>query len=288
VVLVFRDCSVIDGFVTRHISFLQISHTNPSPLLLRPTVCAAPVLSACVSEPVLSTDDIWYVQFIFKIVLLGDSGVGKSNLVFRFTKNEFNKDSKSTIGVEFATKTVQIEDNKLVKAQIWDTAGQERYRSIASSYYRGAVGALLVYDVTDRNSFNHVPMWLKEVEENAEKDCLIMLVGNKMDLNDQRTVFVRDGRSFARKNGLAFIETSALDATGVDTAFQRILQEIYKVQTKKQLKSVNAKADGGGGGAQALGRGAASQPARGQAITLTAQPEPQQMQQAKGGCCAGG
>lgn len=95
-------------------------------------------------------------DFIFKIVLLGDSGVGKSNLVFRFTKNEFNKDSKSTIGVEFATKTVQIEDDKLVKAQIWDTAGQERYRSIASSYYRGAVGALLVYDVTDRNSFNHV------------------------------------------------------------------------------------------------------------------------------------
>ena len=208
--------------------------------------------------------------------------------MFRFTKNEFNKDSKSTIGVEFATKTVQIEDNKLVKAQIWDTAGQERYRSIASSYYRGAVGALLVYDVTDRNSFNHVPMWLKEVEENAEKDCLIMLVGNKMDLNDQRTVFVRDGRSFARKNGLAFIETSALDATGVDTAFQRILQEIYKVQTKKQLKSVNAKADGGGGGAAAPGRGAAAQPARGQAITLTAQPEPKQMQQAKGGCCAGG
>ena len=114
-----------------------------------------------------------------------------------------------------------------------------------------------------------------------------MLVGNKMDLNDQRTVFVRDGRSFARKNGLAFIETSALDATGVDTAFQRILQEIYKVQTKKQLKNVNAKADGGGGGAAAAGRGAAGQPARGQAITLT-QPEPQQMQQAKGGCCAGG
>ena len=108
----------------------------------------------------------------------------------------------------------------MVKAQIWDTAGQERYRSIASSYYRGAVGALLVYDVTDRASFNHVPMWLKEVEENAEKDCLIMLVGNKMDLTEQRTVFVRDGRAFARKNGLAFIETSALDATGVDTAFQ--------------------------------------------------------------------
>ena len=109
-----------------------------------------------------------------QLFILGDLGVGKSNHVFHFTKNEFNKDSKSTIGVEFATKTVQIEDNKLVKAQIWDTAGQERYRSIASSYYRGAVGALLVYDVTNRNSFNHVPMWLKEVKENTEKDCVFI------------------------------------------------------------------------------------------------------------------
>lgn len=210
-------------------------------------------------------------DFIFKIVLLGDSGVGKSNLVFRFTKNEFNKDSKSTIGVEFATKTVQIDDNKLVKAQIWDTAGQERYRSIASSYYRGAVGALLVYDVTDRNSFNHVPMWLKEVEENAEKDCLIMLVGNKMDLNDQRTVFVRDGRSFARKNGLAFIETSALDATGVDTAFQRILQEIYKTQTKKQLKNANGAM---GNNSNAMQMNGGQGVSRGKAISLHTQPEP--------------
>jgi len=118
----------------------------------------------------------------------------------------------------------------MVKAQIWDTAGQERYRSIASSYYRGALGALLVYDITDQNSFNNAPMWLKEVEENSEKDCLIMLVGNKMDLTEQRQVSVRDGRSYARKNGLAFIETSALDSTGVETAFQRILQEIYKQQ----------------------------------------------------------
>jgi small GTP-binding protein len=225
-------------------------------------------------------------QFIFKIVLLGDTGVGKSNLVFRFTKNEFNKDSKSTIGVEFATKTVQIEDNKLVKAQIWDTAGQERYRSIASSYYRGAVGALLVYDVTDRNSFNHVPTWLKEVEENAEKDCLIMLVGNKTDLNDQRTVFVRDGRAFARKNGLAFIETSALDATGVDTAFQRILQEIYKTQTKKQLKNVNRATEGGPTGGVDHNHG--FQAGRGQAISLHQPPPQEQTPQQKGNACCGG
>jgi len=143
-----------------------------------------------------------------------------------------------------------------------------------------------VYDVTDRNSFNHVPMWLKEVEENAEKDCLIMLVGNKMDLNDQRTVFVRDGRSFARKNGLAFIETSALDATGVDTAFQRILQEIYKTQTKKQLKSAGGRNDAAGAASPAAGQSGG--PARGQTISLTAQPEPSQGATKKGGCCAGG
>lgn len=211
--------------------------------------------------------------------------MGKSNLVFRFTRNEFNKDSKSTIGVEFATKTVQIDDNKLVKAQIWDTAGQERYRSIASSYYRGAVGALLVYDVTDRNSFNHVTTWLKEVEENAEKDCLIMLVGNKMDLNEQRTVFVRDGRSFARKNGLAFIETSALDATGVETAFQRILQEIYKTQTKKQLKTTNggnANGVGGGGG----GASAPMSVSRGQTIQLSStEPPNEEAKTVAKGCC---
>jgi GTPase SAR1 family protein len=118
-------------------------------------------------------------------------------------------------------------------------------------------------------------MWLKEVEENAEKDCLIMLVGNKMDLQDERTVFVRDGRSFARKNGLAFIETSALDATGVETAFQRILQEIYKTQTKKQLKNVNGKSNGAGG--------AGSTPSRGQSIQL--QPEVPGEEIKKSNCC---
>jgi GTPase SAR1 family protein len=119
------------------------------------------------------------LQFIFKIVLLGDSGVGKSNLVFRFTKNEFNKDSKSTIGEEFATKTVQIEDNKLVKAQIcghgW-TGTLSQYRVVVLPWCRGRCWCTTL---RIRNSFNHVPMWLKEVEENAEKDCLIMLVGKQ-------------------------------------------------------------------------------------------------------------
>ena len=117
----------------------------------------------------------------------------------------------------------------------------------------------------------------------AEKDCLIMLVGNKMDLHEQRTVFVRDGRSFARKNGLAFIETSALDATGVDTAFQRILQEIYKTQTKKQLKAQG----GGGGGDNKASSSGGGGPARGQTISLSS-PQDAAAQQQRKGCCGGG
>lgn len=223
-------------------------------------------------------------DFIFKIVLLGDSGVGKSQLVNRFTNSEFNPDSKATIGVEFATRTVRIDDKKLVKAQIWDTAGQERYRSLASSYYRGAVGALLCYDITDMSTFNNIPLWLKEVEDNAGKDCLIMLVGNKMDLEDRRAVQVRDGRSFARKNGLAFIETSALDATGVDTAFLRILQEIYKQQVNQ--KSLET----GGPPAGGSNDHAAGAPARGQTITLTVDNAPREggaLAAARRNCCAG-
>jgi len=168
-------------------------------------------------------------DFIFKIVVLGDSGVGKTNLVSRFTKDEFRTDSKATIGVEFATKNVKMSDGKMVKAQIWDTAGQERYRSIASSYYRGAVGALIMYDVTNRDSFKHLNEWKKELEEHAGKDALVVLVGNKIDLPDEkRAVRSKEGKSFARRNGLAFIETSALDSTGVSLAFERVLKQIYE------------------------------------------------------------
>jgi len=181
------------------------------------------------SEP----DDEAY-EYIFKIVLLGDAGVGKSNLVYRFTKNSFNIGSKSTIAVEFSTKTVQLDDNKFCKAQIWDTSGQERYRSIASSYYRGAVGALVCYDISSRKSFENVTSWIKGFGEYADEDCLIMVVGTKMDLEDQREVPQQEGLEFARENGIAFIETSAKDATGVDTAFSRIVQEIYKLQVKRQ------------------------------------------------------
>lgn len=175
-------------------------------------------------------------DYLFKIVLIGDSGVGKSNLLSRFTRNEFNLESKSTIGVEFATKSIQAE-GKTIKAQIWDTAGQERYRAITSAYYRGAVGALLVYDITKHVSFENVERWLKELRDHADANTVIMLVGNKSDLRHLRAVSTEEAMAFAEKNNLAFIETSALEATGVDTAFQRILTEIYKLMSRKSMQA---------------------------------------------------
>lgn len=178
-------------------------------------------------------------DYLFKVVLIGDSGVGKSNLLSRFTRNEFCLESKSTIGVEFATRTLQVE-GRTVKAQIWDTAGQERYRAITSAYYRGALGALLVYDVTKPTTFENVSRWLKELRDHADSNIVIMLIGNKTDLKHLRAVATEDAQGFAEKEGLSFIETSALEATNVEKAFQTILAEIYRIISKKSLSSNEA------------------------------------------------
>merc|ERR1740130_569824 len=175
-------------------------------------------------------------DYLFKVVLIGDSGAGKSNLLSRFTRDEFNRESKSTIGVEFATQTIQVE-KKMIKAQIWDTAGQERYRAITSAYYRGAVGALLVYDISKRLTFENVERWLKELRTHADPSIVVMLVGNKCDLKHLQAVLTDDSKSFAEQNNLAFIETSALDATNVDLAFETILIEIYRIVTRKTLEA---------------------------------------------------
>lgn len=178
-------------------------------------------------------------DYLFKIVLIGDSGVGKSNILSRFTKNEFCLESKSTIGVEFATKTLQIE-GKTIKAQIWDTAGQERYRAITSAYYRGAVGALLVYDMTKKQTFDNVQRWLRELRNHADSNIVIMLAGNKSDLTHLRVVQQEEAQSMAEKEGLSFLETSALEATNVENAFQTILSEIYQIISKKALAAQEA------------------------------------------------
>uniref|UniRef100_UPI003AAF7D27 ras-related protein Rab-25-like isoform X1 n=1 Tax=Centroberyx gerrardi TaxID=166262 RepID=UPI003AAF7D27 len=161
-------------------------------------------------------------NFVFKVVLIGESGVGKSNLLSRFTKNEFNHDSRTTIGVEFSTRTVQL-DTFTIKAQIWDTAGLERYRAITSAYYRGAVGALLVYDISKHLTYESAERWLKELYDHADPHIVVMLVGNKSDLETLRTVPTEEARGFAEKKGLMYMETSALESTNVEAAFNEVL-----------------------------------------------------------------
>uniref|UniRef100_A0A803NUS1 Ras-related protein RABA3 n=1 Tax=Cannabis sativa TaxID=3483 RepID=A0A803NUS1_CANSA len=168
------------------------------------------------------------IDYVFKVVVIGDSAVGKTQILSRFTKNEFCFDSKSTIGVEFQTRTVTIND-KLIKAQIWDTAGQER----------GALGAMLVYDITKRQSFDHVARWVEELRAHADSSIVIMLIGNKADLVDMRAVPTEDAVEFAEDQGLFFSETSALSGDNVNTAFFRVLEEIYGVVSKKSLECGN-------------------------------------------------
>ena len=133
-------------------------------------------------------------------------------------------------------------DGKTVKAQIWDTAGQERYRAITSAYYRGAVGALLVYDITKRQTFENVMRWLRELRDHADSNIVIMMAGNKSDLKHLRSVAEQDGQALAEKEGLSFLETSALEAVNIEKAFQTILTEIYHIISKKALAAEEAAA----------------------------------------------
>ncbi|CAN1169723.1 Ras-related protein RABA4a [Linum perenne] len=186
------------------------------------------------------------VDYVFKVVLIGDSAVGKSQILARFARNEFSLDSKATIGVEFQTRTMVI-SHKSVKAQIWDTAGQERYRAVTSAYYRGAVGAMLVYDITKRQTFDHIPRWLEELRGHADKNIVIILIGNKSDLEDQRAVSTEDAKEFAQKEGLFFLETSALNATNVESAFETVLTEIFNIVNKKSLTADENQGNGNPG-----------------------------------------
>ncbi|KAL9240080.1 hypothetical protein vseg_014340 [Gypsophila vaccaria] len=175
-------------------------------------------------------------EYLFKIVIIGDSGVGKSNLLSRYSRNEFSLHSKATIGVEFQTQSIEL-DGKEVRAQIWDTAGQERFRAVTSAYYRGAVGALIVYDITRGTTFDSVSRWLDELNTHSDTTVAKMLVGNKYDLDDIRAVSVEDGKKLAEEHGLFFMETSAKDSTNVKTAFEMVIKEIYSSVSRKVLNS---------------------------------------------------
>ncbi|XP_008785540.1 ras-related protein RABA5a-like [Phoenix dactylifera] len=179
-------------------------------------------------------------DYLFKIVLIGDAAVGKSNLLARYARNEFYPNSKSTIGVEFQTQKMDI-DGKAVKAQIWDTAGQERFRAVTSAYYRGAVGALLVYDISRRQTFDSVGRWLNELQTHSDMNVVTILVGNKTDLKDAREVTTAEGKALAEAQGLFFMETSALDSSNVAAAFQTVVKEIYNILSRKMHLSQDQK-----------------------------------------------
>ncbi|KAK4485009.1 hypothetical protein RD792_007617 [Penstemon davidsonii] len=215
-------------------------------------------------------------DYLFKIVLIVDSAVGKSNLLARFARDEFYPNSKSTIGVEFQTQKIDIK-GKEVKAQIWDTAGQERFRAVTSAYYRGAVGALVVYDVSRRQTFDSIGRWLNELQTYSDMNVVTILVGNKSDLKDAREVTTVEGKSLAEAQGLFFIETSALDSSNVAAAFQTVVKEIYNILSRKVIQSRDLKQKDPGW------------MANGKTVVLQAdenQEEEGGGQSKKGGCCS--
>jgi len=164
-------------------------------------------------------------DYLFKLLLIGDSGVGKSCLLLRFADDTYTESYISTIGVDFKIRTIEL-DGKTIKLQIWDTASQERFRTITSSYYRGAHGIIIVYDVTDQETFNNVKQWLQEIDRYACESVNKLLVGNKCDLTAKKVVDFTTAKEFADSLGIPFLETSAKNATNVEQAFMTMAAEI--------------------------------------------------------------
>ena len=164
-------------------------------------------------------------NYLFKYIIIGDPSVGKSNLLMKFAHNKFTDEYQATIGVEFGAKNIGI-DQQIYRIQIWDTAGQENFRSITRAYYKNSVCAMVVYDITNRESFEHVQNWIEDVKNQSPKTVLIILLGNKVDLDDDRKVSYDEGNEFATKNGLLFMETSAKSGVGVEEIFKQSAKEI--------------------------------------------------------------
>ena len=180
-------------------------------------------------------------DMLFKMVLIGDSFVGKTNMLNKYLKNTFNPDSKATVGVEFGSKSFTI-NNKIIKAQIWDTAGQERYHAITKAYYKGAKGAFLVYDITRKETFESIDKWIPDLQVNGSKDISIILIGNKNDLEDQRKVTQDEAEQKAKNYKVGFMETSAKSGDNLDKAFETLVHSIFdscKRETEKCEKIEN-------------------------------------------------
>ena len=172
-------------------------------------------------------------EYKFKIIIVGDSGVGKTNLVKRFIQNTFSSNTLATVGVEFFSNNYYIND-KLFKIEMWDTAGQERYKSITSAYYKGAMGALLVYDVTNQITFNNIERWYNEIKDFSSKDIQIIMIGNKTDLKDKIVISTEMSQNKAADLEIPVVETSALNASNVKEAFHLLIKEIYKDLLRKK------------------------------------------------------
>ena len=166
-------------------------------------------------------------DLLYKIIIIGDTCVGKSNILTRYLKNEFKENSKSTVGVELGSKFLKV-NGIGAKVQIWDTAGQERYRSITSSYYKGSHGCFIVYDITSETSFDNVEKWYEQAQKEASKDISVILVGNKCDLENERKVPKEKGEEKAKSFKCPFFETSALSKVNINEIFNEMVNNIYE------------------------------------------------------------
>jgi Ras-related protein Rab-8A len=182
-------------------------------------------------------------DYLFKLLLIGDSGVGKTCVLFRFSEDAFNATFISTIGIDFKIRTIDL-DGKKIKLQIWDTAGQERFRTITTAYYRGAMGIMLVYDITNEKSFDNIKNWIRNIEEHASQDVEKMILGNKCDMNDRREVTKERGEELAIEYGIKFMETSAKASINVEEAFYTLARDI-KAKMEKKLEVQNPPRPGG-------------------------------------------
>ena len=171
-----------------------------------------------------------------KLILLGDSGVGKTNLISRYISNSFDENTRATIGVEFFCKNFRINKKRTIKVEIWDTAGQERYKAITSVYYKGAKGAFIVYDITSRKTFENIDKWIGEIKERTTDDVKLIIIGNKTDLNNEREVKSEEALIKYQDMDIPLIETSALEDTNVNEAFINLIKIVYKDIARKEIE----------------------------------------------------
>ena len=166
-------------------------------------------------------------DMMVKVIIIGDSGVGKTNIMSKFLKNKFMEESKATVGVEFGSKLFDLNGHK-IKAQIWDTAGQEKYKSITGAYFKGSKGALVVYDITQKSTYESLEKWVNDLKSAGDPKITIILIGNKNDLEENRQVSKEQGEEKAKSFGCAFLETSALSGDNIDKAFNMMVKEIFE------------------------------------------------------------